>query len=69
MDKYIEVTDAHYITSKQTLQVYMIMHNDHEKLFIATIYNVIFAPALSNRLFYIIALMDFGHTCLLHKVF
>ena len=37
------------------------------KKFIATLYNVLLAPR--DRLFFIIKLMNAGHTCLFHKVF
>ena len=35
----------------------------------ATLYNVLFAPDLSDRLFSVITLMNAGHTCLFHKEF
>ena len=37
--------------------------------FIATLHNVVLAPDLCDRLFSIIALINLGHTCLLHKGF
>ena len=37
--------------------------------FIATLYNVLLAPNLCNRLFSIITLMNSGHNCLFHKGF
>ena len=45
------------------------MCDDNEKTFIATLYNVILAPDLCNRLFSIIILMNVGHTCIFHKGF
>ena len=45
------------------------MCDDNGKKFIATLYNVIFAPDLCDRLFSIIALMNARHTCLFHKGF
>ena len=37
--------------------------------FIPILHNVLLAPDLCNRLFSIIILMNFGHTCLFHKGF
>ena len=45
------------------------MCDDNRKTFIATLYNVILAPDLCNRLFSIITLMNAGNTCLFHKGF
>ena len=45
------------------------MCDDNGKKLIATLYNVLLAPDLCNRLFPIIMLMNAGHTCLFHKGF
>ena len=45
------------------------MCGDNGKTSVATLYNVLFAPDLCDRLFSIITLMDTGHTCLFHKGF
>ena len=45
------------------------MCDDNGKIFIATLYNVLLAPDLCNRLLSIIMLMNSGHTCLFHKGF
>ena len=45
------------------------MCDDNGKTFVATLYNVLLAPDLSNRLFSIITLMNAGHTCLFYKGF
>ena len=45
------------------------MFNDNGKTFVATLYNVLLAPDLCDRLFSIITLMNAGHTCLFHKGF
>ena len=45
------------------------MFDDNGKTFVATLYNVILAPDLFDRLFSIIALMNAGYTCLFHKGF
>ena len=45
------------------------MCDDNGKTFIETLYNVLLAPDLRDRLFSIITLMNAGHTCLFHKVF
>ena len=68
-DKYIEVADRHHVTAKRKGQVQIQMCDDNEKTFIATLYNVLLAPDLYNRLFSIISLMNAVHTCLFHKVF
>ena len=43
------------------------MCNVNGKTFVATLYNVLLAPGLCDRLFSIITLMNAGHTCLFHK--
>ena len=68
-DKYIEVVDGHHVTEKQKGQVRIQMCDDNGKKFIATLYNVLLAPDLCDRLFSIIRLMNAGHTCLFYKVF
>ena len=45
------------------------MCDDNGKKFIATIYNVLLAQDLCNRIFPIITLMNAGQTCLFYKVF
>ena len=45
------------------------MCNDNGNTFIVTLYNVLLAPDLCNRLFSIITLINAGHTCLFHKGF
>ena len=45
------------------------MCNNNGKKFIATLYNVLLAPDLCDRLFSIITLMNAGHTCIFHKGF
>ena len=45
------------------------MCDDNGKTFIATLYNVLLALDLCNRLFSIITLMNTGHTYLFHKGF
>ena len=42
---------------------------DNKKTFIATLYNVLLAPDLCDRLFSIITLINAGHTCLFQKGF
>ena len=68
-DKYIEVADRHRVTAKQKGQVRIQMCDDDGKTFIATLYNVLLAPDLCDRLFSIITLMNAVHTCLFHKGF
>ena len=50
-DKYIEVADEHHVTAKQKGQVQIQICDDNGKTFIATLYNVLLAPDLCNRLF------------------
>ena len=45
------------------------MCNNHGDPFITTLQNVLLAPDLCNRLSSIIALINSGNTCLLHKGF
>ena len=45
------------------------MCDDNRKTFIKTLYNVLLAPELCDRLFSIITLMSAGHTCIFHKGF
>ena len=68
-DKYIEVADGHHVMAKQKGQVRIQMYDDNGKTFIATLYNVLLAPDLCNRLFSIITLLNSGHTCLFYKLF
>ena len=68
-DKYIEVADGHHVTTKQKGQVQIQMCDDNGKTFIATLYNVLLATDLCDRLFSIITLMNAGHTCLFCKGF
>ena len=68
-DKFIEVADGHHGMAKQKGSVRIQMCDDNGKKFIATLYNVLLAPNLCNRLFSIITLMNAGHTCLFHKEF
>ena len=68
-DKFIEVADGHHVTAKQKGSVRIQMFDDNGETFIATLYNVLLAPDLCDRLFSIITLMNAGHTCLFHKGF
>ena len=45
------------------------MCNNNGNIFIATLYNVLLALDLCDRLFPIVTLMNEGHTCLFHKGF
>ena len=45
------------------------MWNDNGKTFVTTLYNVLLALDLCDRLFSIIKLMNAGHTCIFHKGF
>ena len=45
------------------------MCDDNGKKFVATLYNVLLAPDLCDRLFSIVALMNAGNKCLFHEGF
>ena len=68
-DKFIEVADGHHVTAKQKGSVRIQMCNNNGKTFFATLYNVLLALDLCDRLFYIITLINAGHACLFHKGF
>ena len=68
-DNFIEVADGHHVTAKQKGSGRIQMFDDNGETFIATLYNVLLAPDLCDRLFSIIKLMNDGHTCLFHKEF
>ena len=68
-DKYIEVTDGHFVTANQTREVQIKMCDCNGKPFFATLYNILFAPDLCGWLFSIIKLMNSGHNCLFNKGF
>ena len=68
-DKYIEVADGHCVTAKKKGQVRIQMCDDNGKTFITTLYNILLAPDLCDRLFSIITLMNLGHNCIFHKGF
>ena len=61
-DKFIEVVDGTHVTAKQKGSVRIQMCDDNGKTFVATLYNLLLAPDLCDRLFYIITLMNAGHT-------
>ena len=59
-----------YITSpRKKVSVRIQMCDDNRKTFVATLYNVLLAPDLCDRLFSTITLMNAGHMCLFHKGF
>ena len=61
-DKFIEVADRHHVTAKQKGSVRIQMCDDNGKTFVVTLYNVLLAPDLCDRLFSSITLMNAGHT-------
>ena len=67
--KFIEIVDGHHVTAKQKGSVRIQMFDDNEGTFIATLYNVLLAPDLCDRLSSIVTLMNAGYTCLFHKGF
>ena len=68
-DKFIEIGDGNNVTEKQKGSVQIQMCNDNGKTFVATLYNVLLALDLCDRLFSFITLMNYGHTFLFHKGF
>ena len=66
-DKFIEVADGHHVIAKQKGSVRIQMFDDNGKTFVATLYNILLAPDLCDRLFSTITLMNAGHTCLSHR--
>ena len=68
-DKFIEVADGHYVTAKQKGSVRIQMCDNNGKTFVATLYNLLIAPDLCDRLFSIITLINAGHKYLFHKGF
>ena len=68
-EKFIEVADGHHVTAKQNNSLRIQTCDNNGKKFIATLYNVLLAPDLYDRLFSIITLTNAGHTCLFHKYF
>ena len=54
--KHIEVADGNHVTAKQKGRVRIKMCDDNRYNFIATLHNVLLAPDLCDRLFYIITL-------------
>ena len=69
IDKHIEVTDGHHIMAEQKCQVRIKMCDNNGDTFITTLYNVLLAPDLCDRLFSIITLINLGHNYLFQKVF
>ena len=49
-DKYIEVADVHHVTVKQKGSARIQMCNDNGKTFVATLYNVILALDICDRI-------------------
>ena len=68
-DKHIDVAYGHYITVKQKGQVRMKFCDDNIDTLIAALHNILLAPNLRDRLFYIVTLTNLGHTCLFYKGF
>ena len=56
-------------SQKKTGQVQIEIRGDNGKTIVATLYNVLLAPELCDRLFSIIKLINLGHTCLFNKGF
>ena len=66
---HIEIADGHHVTAKQNILVRIKLYNNNSDTFIATLHNVLLAPYICDMLFYIIRLINLGHTCLFHKEF
>ena len=61
VDKVVEVADGFVVPATQAGKVDIEMHNDNEELFTAVLHNVLYVPALAERLFSIESLMEAGH--------
>ena len=57
-NKYIEVSDGHLVTAKQTGEAQIKMCDNNGKPFIAMLYNLLFVPDSCDQLFFIIILMN-----------
>ena len=68
-DKYIEVADGNFSTTKQTEEVQIKICDNNSKPFITTLYNVLFAPELCDQIFSIVTLIKSGLIFLFHKGF
>ena len=60
-DKFIEVVDGHHVTTNQKVTVGIQMCDDNGNTIVATLYNVLLASDLCDRLFSIITLMNAGY--------
>ena len=66
----LEDTDnKNYVTEKQKGKVQIKMCNNNGNSFIATLHKLLLVLDICDRLFSIIRCMNYGHTCLFHKVF
>ena len=61
--------DGSFVTAKQTGEIEIKIRNDNGKPFIDKWYNILFVPYLCDEIFFIIKLINLGHTCLFHKGF
>ena len=62
-DRNIEVADGHHVMAKQKEQVWIKICDDNIDNFVAILHNILLAPDLYYRSFYIITLMDLVYTC------
>ena len=63
----MEVADGFVVPSTQAGKVDIEMHNDNGEQFTAVLHNVLYVPALAERLFSIESLMEAGHECHFRK--
>ena len=68
-DKYIEVVDGNFVTSKQKGQVQIKMCDKNSNPFITTSHNILLALDLCDKIFSIIVLLNLGYNCLFQKGF
>ena len=68
-NKYIELANGHNVTAKQKGQVQIQLCDNNGNTIMATLYNVLLAPDLCDKLFSIIKLINVGHNCIFHKGF
>ena len=60
---------GHHVTAKQKVQVRIKMCDDNGNTIITTVYKILLALDLRDRLFSIITLMNAGHTNFSQRVF
>ena len=66
---FTEVVDGHYVMVRKKGKIQIKMCDDNGHPFIVKFHNVLLVPDLCGRLFFIIALMNLGHTLFFKYIF